>query len=151
MKLNMGKRELEVGGKYLNILRDSTDIKGDFAALRARIKEDGYLRIRGLHSREKVTATRKVILENLAANGAKTTLENSRERSPRIGPASYRVKGALGVMHAEALSGRWRCAQKRQDVAKSAMVELKHSKRNGLATPRSVRRDCGRGPLIRFR
>jgi ectoine hydroxylase-related dioxygenase (phytanoyl-CoA dioxygenase family) len=69
MKLTMGKRELEVGGKYLDLLRDSTEARTDFPELRARMKEDGYIRIRGLHNREKVKAARRVILENLAANG----------------------------------------------------------------------------------
>jgi hypothetical protein len=69
MKLKMGKRELEMGGKYLDELQDSTDLLGKPEALRARMQADGYLRIRGLHDRAKVKAARKVILENLAANG----------------------------------------------------------------------------------
>jgi hypothetical protein len=64
-----GQRQMELGGKYLDLLRDSTDARCDFAELRARLHKDGYLRIRGLHKREKVKAARRVILENLAANG----------------------------------------------------------------------------------
>lgn len=69
MKLVMGNRELEMGGKYLGTLHDATDIKGDFIALRERLMEDGYLRIRGLHDRKKVKAARHAILQNLDANG----------------------------------------------------------------------------------
>ncbi len=65
----MGKRELELGGKYLGLLRDANDLLGDVQALRARMKEDGYLLLRGLQPREKVYAARMHILECLDANG----------------------------------------------------------------------------------
>jgi len=67
--LRMGKRELELGGKYLGHLRDSNDVLDDVEALRARMAEDGYLLIRGLQKRENVKAARRVVLENLAKNG----------------------------------------------------------------------------------
>src|SRR5262249_10848009 len=44
------------------------DLLNDIPALRARMEEDGYLLIRGLHKREKVEAARRHILENLDAN-----------------------------------------------------------------------------------
>jgi hypothetical protein len=68
MKLSIGKRELELGGKYLDTLRDATHLMGDMAALHARMAEDGYLLIRKLHDPAKVKAARQVVLENL--NGA---------------------------------------------------------------------------------
>jgi hypothetical protein len=67
--VKMGKQELELGGKYLGWLRESNDILSHSSALRARIEEDGYLLIRGLHHPEKVLAARRAILENLDANG----------------------------------------------------------------------------------
>jgi len=65
----MGKRELELGGKYLGALREATHLMGDMKALRARMEEDGYLLIRRLHDPQKVKAARRVIIENLDQNG----------------------------------------------------------------------------------
>ena len=65
MKLTMGKHHLEIGGRYLDELRDSTADKHDMPNLRNRLQEEGYLLIRGLHDRSKVKAARRVILENL--------------------------------------------------------------------------------------
>jgi hypothetical protein len=68
MKLTMGKRELELGGRYLGSLREANDLLPDPAALQARMEEDGYLLLRGLHGVEKVRAARRLILENLDSN-----------------------------------------------------------------------------------
>ncbi|MDE0198052.1 MAG: phytanoyl-CoA dioxygenase family protein, partial [Caldilineaceae bacterium] len=65
MKLTMGKHDLEIGGRYLDELRDSTDIRTDMPALRDRLQDEGYLRIRGLHDRQKVKEARRAVLENL--------------------------------------------------------------------------------------
>ncbi len=67
--LKMGARELELGGKHLDFLRDSNELLGDVQALRARIAEDGYLLLRGLQKREKVQAARTMLLERLDQNG----------------------------------------------------------------------------------
>lgn len=69
MTLRMGERELELGGRYLGELREANDLRDDPAALRARLEEDGYLLIRGLHDPDAVRAARRVLLENLDANG----------------------------------------------------------------------------------
>jgi len=68
MNLTMGKCELELGGKYLGELRDSTDIMHDPADLTDRMSEDGYLLLRGLHEPARVRAVRDMILANLAEN-----------------------------------------------------------------------------------
>ena len=57
MILTMNQKEMELGGKYLDWLREANDLLGDREALQARLKEDGYLLIRGLHDPEKVKAT----------------------------------------------------------------------------------------------
>ncbi|OGG46751.1 MAG: phytanoyl-CoA dioxygenase [Candidatus Handelsmanbacteria bacterium RIFCSPLOWO2_12_FULL_64_10] len=69
MTVKMGQRELELGGKYLGHLREANDLLHDPAALRARMEEDGYLLIRGAQEVERVRAARRVVLENLDANG----------------------------------------------------------------------------------
>ncbi len=69
MKLTIAKQELELGSKYLGELREANALLGDAAALHARMQEDGYLLLRGLHDVEKVRTTRRFLLENLNANG----------------------------------------------------------------------------------
>lgn len=68
MNLTIGRRELEMGSRYLGALRESNNLLGDAAALRERMAEDGYLLIRGLHRRENVQTVRDQILANLDAN-----------------------------------------------------------------------------------
>jgi hypothetical protein len=69
MILTMGQRELELGGRYLGTLRDSTGLLPNVAALRERMDEDGYLLLRGFHDPEQVLAARRHVLERLAENG----------------------------------------------------------------------------------
>ena len=89
MKLHMGEAELELGGPYLGELRDSNDIRDDAAALRARLDEDGYLLVRGLHDRDTVRAARRVLLEALRREG---------KLSPEAGPdEALRAPGAKGA------------------------------------------------------
>ncbi len=68
MKLTMATTELELGGKYLGTLREANALLDDPAGLRARMAEDGYLLLRGLHDVEKVRAARQMLLENMDAN-----------------------------------------------------------------------------------
>ena len=68
MILTMNQIEMELGGKYLGWLREANDLLGDREALKARLEEDGYLLIRGLHDPEKVKATRRFLLEKLDEN-----------------------------------------------------------------------------------
>ncbi|RAP76842.1 phytanoyl-CoA dioxygenase [Paenibacillus montanisoli] len=65
----MGKRELEMGSMYLTELRSSNDIWEDTAALRERLREDGYLLIRGFHDRAKVQKARMAFLRNMHERG----------------------------------------------------------------------------------
>jgi len=64
----MAKQELELGGTYLGTLREANALLNDTDALMARMEEEGYLLIRGLHRPEKVAAARRAILENLDSN-----------------------------------------------------------------------------------
>ncbi len=69
MTLTMGGTDLELGTAQLGELRDSTADQHAFATLRARLAEDGYLLLRGLHDPEQVQAARRMLLENLRQNG----------------------------------------------------------------------------------
>src|SRR5919106_1066729 len=71
MRYRLGASEFDAETRYLTLhLRESNDILDDPAALRARLAEDGYLFIRGLHDRDEVLQVRRGILERLAARGA---------------------------------------------------------------------------------
>jgi hypothetical protein len=65
----VGKREMELGGN-LGFLRESNDILHDAEALHERMKDDGYLLLRGLQKRENVLEARRQMLEKLAEAGA---------------------------------------------------------------------------------
>lgn len=69
MNIKFGEQELELDGRYIGVLREANDLLDDVEALRHRMAEDGYLLIRGLHDVERVRAARRVVLENLNANG----------------------------------------------------------------------------------
>ncbi|MFC5652209.1 phytanoyl-CoA dioxygenase family protein [Paenibacillus solisilvae] len=69
VKVKIGERELEMNGPYLTELRDSNDILHDEEALRLRMKEDGYLLIRGFHDRQEVLDAKRVFLERIAEQG----------------------------------------------------------------------------------
>ncbi len=78
LKLSMGPHEMEMGGKYLTTLKESNDILDDTNALRARMQEDGYLFIRGLHDPEQVIRAKNEYLTKMDAIGRLapgTTLE----------------------------------------------------------------------------
>jgi ectoine hydroxylase-related dioxygenase (phytanoyl-CoA dioxygenase family) len=66
----MGKREMELPGRYLGELREANAILSDREALRARMEEEGYLLIRGLFERERVLEARRQLVEVLAREGA---------------------------------------------------------------------------------
>src|SRR6478752_6300252 len=63
------ERDLELGGRYLGELRDSNALLDDPSALRARLDEDGYLLVRGLHDPGQVIAARREMLESIASRG----------------------------------------------------------------------------------
>jgi ectoine hydroxylase-related dioxygenase (phytanoyl-CoA dioxygenase family) len=70
MMLTMGKREMELSGKYLGELREATGLFGDVEALRRRMEEDGYLLFRGFFNREEVMAARQQLVAVLEREGA---------------------------------------------------------------------------------
>jgi ectoine hydroxylase-related dioxygenase (phytanoyl-CoA dioxygenase family) len=70
MVLTMGKREMELPGKYLGELREATGLLADVEALRRRMEEDGYLLFRDFFDREQVLAARRQLVEVLEREGA---------------------------------------------------------------------------------
>jgi hypothetical protein len=99
MKVQMGVRELELGSQYLGELRDCNAIMGNLDALRQRMAEDGYLLIRRFHDPERVKAARRVLLENLAANGQIDTRYPLDEAVIAEGARGAFLGGAKAVTH----------------------------------------------------
>ena len=99
MILTMNKQELELGGKYLGWLRDANDLLDNREALEARLEEDGYLLIRGLHRPEKVKAARQMLLEKLAENGQLDTAHPIDEAIPAEGKRGMFMGGHKAVTH----------------------------------------------------
>lgn len=69
MRYGVGARDLEFGPE-LGELRDCNALLGNPAALRARMAEDGYLLVRGLHPRERVLDARRTVLEFMQKHGS---------------------------------------------------------------------------------
>lgn len=70
MKYQFGKCEFEAEGKYLTLkMRESNDILDDTDALRARLAEEGFLLLRGLHDAGEVLEARRDILTMMAEEG----------------------------------------------------------------------------------
>ncbi len=70
MRVEFGTRSLEFPGPQLDELRDANALLQDVDALRARMNEDGYLLLRGLHDRGTVLSARRAILEHMRDAGA---------------------------------------------------------------------------------
>jgi hypothetical protein len=99
MKVQMGVRELELGGPYLGELRDCNALMENVEALRERMAEDGYLLIRRFHDPQRVKAARRVLLENLAANGQIDTRYPLDEGVIAEGARGAFLGGAKAVTH----------------------------------------------------
>src|SRR5687768_17044623 len=70
MRIKLGHREVEVGGKYFDLgLRPCNDILDDPEAMRRRLADEGYLLVRGLHPRERVMEARRAVIEKLDEEG----------------------------------------------------------------------------------
>jgi ectoine hydroxylase-related dioxygenase (phytanoyl-CoA dioxygenase family) len=68
MKVKIGERDMEFGSE-LGELRDCNDLLDAPEAIQARMAEDGYLLVRGLHDRDAVLEARRAIFEYMQENG----------------------------------------------------------------------------------
>ncbi|MBL4574859.1 MAG: phytanoyl-CoA dioxygenase family protein [Opitutaceae bacterium] len=60
---------LDADDDKIGEIRDSSDLAGDFDALRQRFKEDGYILLRGFHDRELVLEARRNVTEKMEKDG----------------------------------------------------------------------------------
>ena len=68
--LRMGRCELQLGSRYLDLLQDANADLNDVEMLRQRLHRDGYLLLRGLQRPERVLAAREAVLRSLQESGA---------------------------------------------------------------------------------
>lgn len=101
MKLvQMGERQLELGGTYMTELKESNDILDDYEALHRRMSEDGYLFIRGFHDKEQVLRAKReylVKMHELGRLADGTALEEGIIGPDNKGEA-MEVKDAIMIM-----------------------------------------------------
>jgi hypothetical protein len=67
--VRFGHKDLAIPGPELGLLSDSNALLSDAAGLRRRLREDGYLFIRGLHDPSLVREAQRQMLMQLAAQG----------------------------------------------------------------------------------
>jgi len=101
----MNKKPMELNGKYLGLLRESHALLGDREALQARMEEDGYLLIRGLHNPEKVKTARRFLLEKLDENEQLDKSHPLMDAIPATGKRGAFMGGNKAVTHAPAFLG----------------------------------------------
>ena len=82
-------------------MRDSNDLLGDMAALKARMAEDGYLWIKGFFDREAVKTARKHILEHMASYEALVPNTPLLEGVMQPGGKSFPLMGYRDVTHSD--------------------------------------------------
>lgn len=92
MKVRFGNNTLRIGSPYLTQLRDSNDILSDTEQLKMRLRQDGYLLIRGLHHRETVLQARLEFLNDL-------------QRMGRLNPNASLQEGVIGTENKSAMWG----------------------------------------------
>jgi hypothetical protein len=92
----LGPRQVEFGGSELGPLRESNDIAGDVAALRARMQEDGYLFLRGFHDPTCVARLREHLISDLVERG-EVDLTHDRDRAVVAPSGRGRFSWAKGL------------------------------------------------------
>jgi hypothetical protein len=100
MKVQFGKCEFELGGKYIDAnLRDSNAIMHDRAALEQRVEEDGYLLIRGLIDRKAVIEGRRAIVNEIQKQGCLLEGSDPMEAIPSPQGKHPNIMGRKGITH----------------------------------------------------
>lgn len=74
MNAALGGRPVLLDSPELGVLDDATADRADRSALLHRLREDGYIRLRGFHPRDSVLAARAGVLESGASSPALTAV-----------------------------------------------------------------------------
>lgn len=103
MKVRFGYRDLEFPSRELGPLRESNKALGDTPALWRRLREDGYLLLRGLIDRETVLAARGVVLAHMQEQQALLPDTPVLEGVMPQGGRNVRMMGGQGIAHHSAV------------------------------------------------
>ena len=105
MDIRFGYRNLQYPSSEVQELHDSNDLLGDFSALHVRMKEDGFLFLRGLIEREKVLTARATVLAHMEEQRALTPNTPVLEGVMPDGGRSVQMMGRKGVaFHPDVMS-----------------------------------------------
>ena len=99
MKIRFGYRNMEFPSEDLGVLRDSSDLLGNVAALHERMAEDGYLLLRGLIDREAVLRARRTVFEHMEDKEALTPNTPILEGVMPPGGRTVQMMGRKGIAH----------------------------------------------------
>ena len=69
LRLRARGHNLSMADDACGWLADSSELRGDVSALRERLREDGYLFLRGFHPRAEVLQARQVVTDRLSRDG----------------------------------------------------------------------------------
>ncbi|MEM7131877.1 MAG: phytanoyl-CoA dioxygenase family protein [Chloroflexota bacterium] len=97
MNIRFGYRNMEYPSSDLGELRDSSPLLDDMDAIKARMKEDGFLLLRGLNNREKVLTARETILTHMEEKEALTPNTPVLEGVMPAGGRSVQMMGRKGI------------------------------------------------------
>ena len=98
MKIKFGQRELTFPGSEMNELRSSNDASNDFAELRKRLADDGYLLFRQFIDPEKVLTARERILEFISLKNALQPHTPVLEGIMPNGTKNFNMMGSKGIV-----------------------------------------------------
>lgn len=105
MNIRFGYRDMQYPSAELGELRDSSPLLPDMDAIHSRMKEDGFLLLRGLIDRGKVLTARQTILSHMAEQEALTPNTPLLEGVMPQGGRSVQMMGRKGIVqHADVLN-----------------------------------------------
>ena len=105
MNIRFGYRDMHYPSPELGELRDSSPLLDDMSAIHTRMKEDGFLLLRGLIDRNKVLRARETILAHMAEQNALTPNTPLLEGVMPNGGRSVQMMGRKGIVqHANVLN-----------------------------------------------
>lgn len=99
MRIRFGYREMEFPGPELGELQDSSHLLPDIDSIHARVREDGFLFLRGLIDRQKVLTARQTILRHMQENAALTPDTPLLDGVMPSGGRSVPMMGRKGIAH----------------------------------------------------
>ncbi len=99
MRVKFGTRQFERNGRELCELRDANALLGNWAGVKQRMDEDGYLWFRGLIDPAAVATARRTILEHLSGQNVLVPNTPILEGVMARGSQAMNMMGRAGIAH----------------------------------------------------